>query len=417
MVRYQGGPNAGHTVVPHDRTVIMHQLPTGILREGCTAIAGPGMVISPRDLLQEISDLKAAGEYRGNLLISERAHVLLPIHRLQDAWEEDVRGARAAGTTRRGIGPAYMDRVGRFGLRMADLARPGLLREKLDILYTAKKHMEGSLAGLPPKEEMAEQLDVDAEALRPYITATEPLLWKAARDGRNIILEGAQSALLDVDYGTYPFVTSSHPTAAGALVGSGLPPQELDEVMGVAKAYSTRVGSGPFPTELQGAEGDQLREAGGERGSTTGRPRRTGWLDLVLLRYAARLNGLSSLAIVKVDVLGGRERIPVCVGYTSRQGERIEDYPPVLAEDFEKVEPIMQELPGWETFGASLKARIGHEGFRALPYALKAYLAFVSREVGVPITLVSYGPQRRETVEIPAGALSRIRGLEAWRGN
>jgi adenylosuccinate synthase len=415
VVRYQGGPNAGHTVIPHEKPVIMHQVATGILRDGCTAISGPGMVISPRDLLSEVQSLKEAGELRGRLVISERAHVILPLHRAQDAWEEEVRGARATGTTLRGIGPAYMDRVGRFGVRMIDLAHPQLVREKLDFLYAEKQHMEGSLKGLPPKEELAAELDADGKALAPYLASTEPILWQAAREDRNILLEGAQSALLDVDFGTYPFVTSSHPTAAGALVGSGLPPQELDEVVGIVKAYCTRVGGGPFPTELHGPEGDRLREMGGERGSTTGRPRRCGWMDLVLLRYAARLNGFTSLAVTKVDVLGGEAEVPVCVGYELEGGLTADDYPPVLAQDLEEVSPVWRTFPGWPEFTPQLCERVREHGWRALPKELKRYLAFLGEEVGAPVTLVSYGPRRADTLEIPPGAAEKLATVTAWQ--
>lgn len=415
VVRYQGGPNAGHTVVPHEKPVVMHQLPTGILREGCTAISGPGMVLSPRDLLNEIQQLKSQGEYRGRLLISERAHIILPLHRMQDAWEEEVRGALRTGTTGRGIGPAYMDRVGRFGLRMADLQRPELLHQKLELLYTAKKHMTGSTQELPPKEELASQLVEEGKALAPYLSSTEPILWEAARQGQHILLEGAQSALLDIDYGTYPFVTSSHPTAAGALVGSGLPPQELDSVIGIVKAYSTRVGSGPFPTEALGPEGERLRERGAERGATTGRPRRCGWFDLVLTRYAARLNGFTSLAMTKVDILGGEAEVPICLGYDLPNGEQAEDYPPVLAEDLERVTPRWRTFPGWAEFTPNLMRRLHEEGWRALPRELKRYIAFVGEEVGAPVTLVSYGPRREDTVEIPVGGLESAAALEEWR--
>ena len=414
-MRYQGGPNAGHSVMPGDSLLVLHQLPCGVLRSGCVGIDGPGMVLSPSDLLEEIESLKKAGEFRGSLYISERAHVILPLHKAQDRWEEALRGDRATGTTLRGIGPAYMDRAGRWGLRIADLARPELVREKLDFLYRAKSHLTEGTSDLPGRDELAAELSRLGETLRPYVRATEPILWQAIREGKNVLLEGAQSALLDVDYGTYPFVTSSHPTAAGALVGSGIPPQELDEVMGISKAYSTRVGGGPFPTELKGPEGDRLRERGGERGATTGRSRRVGWLDLVLLRYAARLNGFTSLAVTKVDILGGEPEVPVCVSYTLPDGKSVEDYPPVLSDDLEKVSPVYETLPGWEEFTPRLKTRLAKEGWRALPRELKAYLGFVSDAVGVPVTLVSYGPRRSETVEIPLGALAGKRTIAEWQ--
>ncbi len=414
-MRYQGGPNAGHSVQPADKTVVLHQISCGILRSGCLAISGPGMVISPAELLEEVRALKAAGEFRGQLLVSQRAHVILPLHRAQDAWEEGVRGARATGTTRKGIGPAYMDRVGRWGLRVVDLSHPQILREKLELLYAAKKHLREQVADLPPLETTLAELQAQGEALQPFVAATEPLLWNAAREGKRILLEGAQSALLDIDFGTYPFVTSSHPTAAGALVGSGLPPQELDEVIGIAKAYSTRVGGGPYPTELLGPHGDELRERGGERGATTGRPRRVGWMDLVLLRYAARLNGFTSLAITKVDILGGEPEVPVCVSYELPNGEKSEDYPPVLAEDLAEVRPVWRTFPGWGEFTPRLRRRLAEEGWRALPRELKRYLAFLADEVGAPVTLVSYGPRRDDTLEVPPGALTPSSTVEEWK--
>ncbi|MDE1820043.1 MAG: adenylosuccinate synthase [Euryarchaeota archaeon] len=416
-VRYQGGPNAGHSVQPGEQMVVLHQLSAGILRSGCVAVSGPGMVISPPSLLDELEGLRRQGELRGELRVSERAHVVLPLHRAQDGWEEKVRGVHATGTTLRGIGPAYMDRVGRWGIRMADLSRPEIIKQKLELLYAAKKHLRDEVPDLPSIDTLTEELRQQGLALKPYLANTEPYLWGAARSGKRIILEGAQSALLDVDFGTYPFVTSSHPTAAGALVGSGLPPQELDDVVGVAKAYSTRVGSGPFPTELEGAAADRLREMGGERGATTGRPRRCGWMDLVLLRYAARLNGFTSLAITKVDVLGGEPEVPVCVGYELPNGERSDEYPPVLAEDLEAVSPVWRTFPGWGEFTPKLRARLAEQGWRALPTELKRYLAFIGGETGAPVTVVSYGPRRDETVEVPPNAFETAAGISEWHPN
>jgi len=414
-VRYQGGPNAGHTVKPDDRTLVLHQVPCGILHEGCVAIAGPGMVISPGDLLAELDSLKRENLLRGTFWVSERAHVILPLHRAQDSWEERLRGERATGTTLRGIGPAYMDRVGRFGLRMAELVRPTLLEQKLSLLYSAKRHLLSEIPDLPPRDQLQRELEEVGRNLASYIRATEPILWKAAREGRAILLEGAQSALLDVDFGTYPFVTSSHPTAAGALVGSGLPPQELDEVIGVSKAYATRVGAGPFPTELSGSEGDELRDRGAERGATTGRPRRVGWLDLVLLRYACALNGFTALALTKVDVLGGLDRIHVAVGYEGESSrEEGDEYPPVLAEDLAAVRPRYRHLKGWPEFGPALRAKLKSEGWTALPRELLEFVRFVSLSLQVPVRLVGYGPGREEMVEIPPGFSTPGRGISPW---
>ncbi|MCI4367276.1 MAG: adenylosuccinate synthetase, partial [Thermoplasmata archaeon] len=282
VVRTGGGPNAGHSIALAEGNVVLHQLSTGVLRAGVTAVAGPGMVIDPFALETEIEELRARHLLKGQILLSERASVILPWHRQEDEWEESIRAARsplqAVGTTGRGIGPAYADRYGRWGLRLGDLAHPARLRERLELIFATKGHLKD--LALPA--EVAERLTEVGGRLAPYIGPVEPSLWKAIDADEGILLEGAQSALLDVDFGTYPYVTSSHPTSAGALVGSGIPPQELDEVIGVAKAYSTRVGAGPYPTEVEGEMGEFLRKTGHEQGATTGRPRRCGWLDLVL---------------------------------------------------------------------------------------------------------------------------------------
>jgi len=405
VVRYQGGPNAGHTIRPAGRTLALHQLPVGIVREGCTAVCGAGMVVDPFELVKEIRTLRDEGLFHGKLLLSERAHLILPWHRIQDAWEEETRGSEAGGTTGRGIGPAYMDRAGRWGIRVAELFRPEILRKRLQLLRRTKGFLEGRV-GAPTLEQVESDLLAVAAELQPFVAATEPLLWRAVEEGRNVLLEGAQSALLDVDYGTYPFVTSSHPTAAGAALGSGLPPQAIEEVLGISKAYATRVGAGPFPTEALGADGDRLRERGGERGATTGRPRRCGWLDLVLLRFVVRLNGLTALALTKVDVLGGEAQVPVAVGYRTVSGETVTEAPPTLAEDLARVEPLWRFLPGWEEFTPAVKERLADEGYRALPRELRRFVEFVSEETGVPVALISYGPSREETVVVPPGARS-----------
>ena len=286
VVRSGGGPNAGHSIHLPDGSVVLHQLSVGVLRAGTVGVSGPGMVLNPMTLEDEIRDVQSKHLFRGELMISERAHVILPLHAREDAWEEALRSksspAGGLGTTGRGIGPAYSDRYGRWGIRFADLVRPKLLAERLALSYASKAHVPD----LPPEAELLVQLSEVGGRLAPYVRATEPVLWEALAHGESILIEGAQSALLDVDFGTYPYVTSSHPTSAGALVGSGIPPQELDEVVGVAKAYCTRVGAGPFPTEASEDVANYLREKGGERGATTGRPRRCGWLDMVLLKYA-----------------------------------------------------------------------------------------------------------------------------------
>jgi adenylosuccinate synthase len=372
------------------------------------------MVIDPAALESEILELRQRGLLKGEVVISERAHVLLPIHQLEDAWEEDLRAARnpatAVGTTRRGIGPASEDRYGRWGIRMVDLAHPADLGQRLDLLYASKSY----LTNLPPRDQVeAALLDVGSR-LAPFIRPTEPMLWDAAAQGSSILLEGAQSALLDLDFGMYPFVTSSHPTAAGALVGSGIPPAELDEVLGVTKAYATRVGAGPFPTEASGELGEFLQREGDERGATTGRPRRTGWLDLVLLRYVARLNGFTSLAVTKVDVLGGLDEVPICVGYRTESGDTISDYPPTQASDYAKVMPIYEKFPGWPRFTPRLREKIRREGAAAVPGALKRFLRLLTQETRVPVEYLSYGAERDDTLWLGRGAPTHPVAITPW---
>ncbi len=417
VVRTGGGPNAGHSIHLPEGQLVLHQLACGVLRKGCVGVSGPGMVIQPFALENEMQDLERRGLLRGEVVLSDRAHVLLPLHEIEDGWEDDLRARKnpnaRLGTTRRGIGPAYADRVARWGIRLTDLSRPALLRERLELLYAKKTQ----LTGLPPLDELMARLTEVGERLAPFIRPTEPLLWGALERGENLLLEGAQSALLDVDFGTYPYVTSSHPTSAGALVGSGIPPTELDEVIGVAKAYTTRVGEGPFPTEDSGPSGEFLRRVGGERGATTGRERRCGWLDLVLLRYATRLNGITSLAITKVDVLGGLEEVPVCVQYVLPDGSTARDVLPSQAEDLAKAQPVYERLAGWPEFHERTKERVRREGGRALPATLRRYLARIEEEVGVPIELVGYGPARDETVRLePQGPGRGAPSLEAWSG-
>ncbi len=413
VVRTGGGPNAGHSVHLPEASIVLHQLACGVLRPGVVGISGPGMVINPTQLEEEIRDLEQRHLLKGEVVVSERAHVLLPLHSLEDAWEEEVRqrvsASESVGTTRRGIGPAYQDRYGRWGIRFADLVRPALLKQRLRLLYETKSH----LPNRPPLEELQTSLAEVGGRLAPYVRPTEPMLWEAIARGDSILLEGAQSALLDVDYGTYPYVTSSHPTAAGALMGSGIPPQELDEVIGVAKAYATRVGAGPFPTEVGGEMGEYLQKTGGERGATTGRPRRCGWIDMVLLRYAARLNGFTSLAITKVDVLGGLEKVPVGLRYTGPSGETYADYPPAVSEDLEKVTPVYSEFPGWPEFTPRLKERIHREGVHALPETLREFLQFIARETRIPVEYVGFGPQREDTLWLGRGAPARTT-LSPW---
>ncbi len=396
---------------------MLHLLACGVLRHGVTGVSGPGMVINPFHLLDEIRELEQRKLLRGEVVVSDRAHVLLPLHELEDAWEDDLRTrtdpSATLGTTRRGVGPAYEDRYGRWGIRMGELSRPAVVKERLTLLYARKAH----IPNLPPIDDLAARLAEVGAQLASFIRPTETMLWDALGRGENILIEGAQSVLLDIDFGTYPFVTSSHPTSAGALMGSGIPPTELDSVVGVAKAYCTRVGAGPFPTEDSGPQGEYLQRVGGERGATTGRTRRCGWLDLVLLRYAARLNGFTSLAISKVDVLGGLESVPVCVQYVMPDGTTARDAPPLEASDLAKAQPVYRQMPGWPEFHERVKERLRHEGPSALPGPLRRFLDFVTDETGVPVEFVGYGPARDDTLWLgPPQARRRPVGLAAWSG-
>jgi adenylosuccinate synthase len=413
VVRSGGGPNAGHSIHLAEGSVVLHQLSVGVLRRGVTGVSGPGMVINPISLEKELLELEEKRLFKGELVVSERAHVVLSLHSLEDAWEESVRQrvdpADAVGTTGRGIGPAYSDRYGRWGLRFAELLRPKLLADRLALLYASKAHVPG----LPKQSDLLQELSEVGGRLAPFVRSTEPMLWDAVAKDETILIEGAQSALLDIDFGTYPYVTSSHPTSAGAMLGSGIPPQELDEVIGVAKAYATRVGAGPFPTEASGEMAEFLQKTGNERGATTGRPRRCGWLDLVLLRYVTRLNGFTSLALTKVDVLGGLDEIPVAVAYTTPSGEKLLNYPPAIAEELEQVTVEYRKLPAWPEFTTRLKDRIRREGVHALPAELRQFLRFVTEETGVPVEWLSFGPMRDETLWLGRGATVHD-GLSAW---
>ncbi len=417
VVRTGGGPNAGHSIHLAEGTVVLHQVACGVLRAGCVGVSGPGMVVQPMKLDEEIVELERRGLLKGELVVSDRAHVLLPWHEREDVWQDQLRAhqnpAEALDTTKTGIGPAYADKAARFGIRMADLLRPGPLREKLQLLYATKGH----LTDLPPVEELAARLSEVSARLAPYVRPTETMLWTALDHGETVLLEGAQSALLDVDFGTYPFVTSSHPTSAGALVGSGLPPTEVTAVVGVAKAYATRVGTGPFPTEQSGEVGDFLRRVGGERGATTGRPRRCGWLDLVMLRYAARLNGFTSFAITKADVLGGLDEVPVCNQYLMPDGSTVRDVLPSHADELARAQPVYERFEGWPEFHERTKERLRHEGGRALPGTLRQFLDHIAGETGVPVEFVAYGPRREETVRLEiTGTAGQRSSVVAWNG-
>ena len=393
VVRYQGGNNAGHTVVAGGRTLKLHLVPSGILYDHITTVIGNGVVVDPRVLLEEMDELGRLGIDTSRLLISSNAHLIMPYHLELDRVTERYLGKQQLGTTRRGIGPAYADKAARIGLRVQDLTDEKIFRQKLETAIKEKNAILSKVYNRIPLESEAIVTDYMAygERLGPHIVDTSAVLHEALRDGKRVLLEGAQGTLLDLDHGTYPFVTSSNPVAGGALVGSGLGPGEVERVIGVTKAYVTRVGSGPFPTEDRGEAGTWMQERGQEFGVTTGRRRRCGWFDAVLLRFAARLNGLTELFITKLDVLSGLPSVKMCVAY-DYEGERFEDLPPHQSI-VHKAEPVYEELEGWSD--PLTEAR----SFGELPPAARTYLERLAEVAGVPVRMVSVGASREQTLE------------------
>jgi adenylosuccinate synthase len=394
VVRYQGGNNAGHTVRVAGETFKLHLIPSGILYPHITPVIADGVVVDPRVLLEEMDGLAARGVDVSRLMVSANAHLIMPYHLELDRVTERYLGRQRLGTTRRGIGPAYADKAARIGLRVQDLTDEKIFRQKLEAALKEKNAVLAKVYNRLPLD--AQEIAWDylgfGERLAPHIADTSSVIHRALVDGRGVLLEGAQGTLLDLDHGTYPFVTSSNPVAGGALVGSGIGPKEVDRVIGVTKAYVTRVGSGPFPTEDRGETGERMRERGQEFGTTTGRPRRCGWFDAVLLRYAARINGLTELFVTKLDVLSGLPSIRVCTAYRF-EGETYEDFPPHQTI-VHKAEPVFEDVEGWtEDLG---DARSPDE----LPPAARKYVERLSDLGGVPVGTVSVGPSREETVEL-----------------
>lgn len=392
-VRYQGGANAGHTLKFDDTTVVLHLIPSGIFHNQCKCIIGNGVVIDPTALVEEIESLQQMGvELENRLFISETAHVILNYHKVLDQVKEAHRGDQAIGTTGRGIGPAYVSKVSRVGIRMMDLLDEATLRDRV---AQNLKDINSALDCIYGEEQLKiepilEEVTAAAEKLRPYIHNTSRLLHQALRENKQVLLEGAQGTMLDVDHGTYPYVTSSSPTSGGACIGTGIPPTSIDKVMGITKAYCTRVGNGPFPSELHNEEGEQLRKEGHEFGATTGRPRRCGWIDLVALKYAVDVNGINELAITKMDVLDHFEELKVCTAY-NLNGEEI-DYFPLQVEDLQKVEPAFRSFKGWNTSTRECK------NYEELPEIAREYLDFIQDYIGVKLTILSNGPKRSETM-------------------
>jgi len=410
IARYQGGHNAGHTVVVDGRKFILQLIPSGILRPGKQAVIGAGVVLDPAALLDEMAALEKNGvQVAGRLFISNRAHLIFPYHRELEKAAEAALGPLKIGTTARGIGPTYEDKMGRRGLRTCDLLDPQRFEKKLARLLELKAALARALYGKADMDSSrwVEQYQQYAERLRPFITDVAVLLAEARRAGKSTLCEGAQGTMLDIDHGTYPFVTSSSATAGGACAGLGIPPGVISAVLGVTKAYTTRVGSGPFATEITGAQADALRERGNEYGAVTGRPRRCGWLDLVVLRYSALVNGITSLVVTKLDVLDHLAEIPVCVGYRYK-GAPLREMP-AEADLFEQVEPEYVARPGWQ---ASTR---GLTDYNQLPQKARDYLKFVAEQAGVEIGMISTGPQREETILVPESPLAPLRAVPRTR--
>jgi adenylosuccinate synthase len=403
VARYQGGHNAGHTVIIGDRKFILKLIPSGILRPGKTAVIGNGLVIDPAALLQEIDMLEAAGvEVRRQLSISNRAHVLFPSHRMMERLSEDRPGRVSIGTTSRGIGPCYEDKTGRRGVRVAELLDTELFRARYQALAEEKAAIARALGIYEDIDVSAvrEQYEAFAERIRPMVCDTAALLNRAIREGRSILFEGAQGTMLDIDHGTYPFVTSSSATAGGACTGTGVPPTRIGGVIGISKAYITRVGGGPFPTEIHDAVGDQVRNRGREFGSVTGRPRRCGWFDVPLLRYTSMVNGFDSIVVTKLDVLDELENIPVCAAY--RIGRAEVTGMPATAGELSRLEPVYECLPGWRTSTAGISS------WDALPAGARDYLKYLESRTGVEIGCVSTGPERNQTIVVPGSRFASL---------
>ncbi len=395
VVRYQGGCNAGHTVVKGDQQFIFHLIPSGILHPGKKCLIGNGVVIDPESLLREIEDLRKKGiEIDGNLFIDSKAHVVLPYHKTLDEIKEEKRGKNKLGTTKKGIGPAYMDKIARTGIRIADLIDKKTLSEKLKINLEEKNEIFEKLYSI--KTSKQEQKDLIkryqeyGQLLKKYVIDVSLLVNQAIEEDKKILFEGAQGTLLDIDHGTFPYVTSSNPVAGGACIGAGVGPTKIDKVLGITKAYTTRVGSGPFPTEIEGKLGEYIRQKGGEFGATTGRPRRCGWFDAVVVNYAVRINGMESMALTKIDVLSDLDKIKICTSYQCN-GKLIKEFPANL-KTLKNCTPVYEEVEGWKSNISQITR------YEDLPPQLKAYISRIEELVKTKIIIVSVGPKRSQTI-------------------
>src|SRR5437764_13136321 len=409
VARYQGGHNAGHSVQVGDRSFVLHLLPSGIIHQGKTCVLGNGMVIEPKAFFEEADRLAEQGikVTPERVLVSSRAHLILPYHRALDHTSEERLGNEKVGTTLRGIGPAYEDKAGRRGIRVADALVPDVLRSRIERNLEDANRVIVAYGGEPlDADTMVMETAFLVERLAPFITDTSHFLNQAAASGKSILIEGAQATLLDVDHGTYPFVTSSSTVVGGALVGTGLAPKRLNGVLGIVRTYTTRVGEGPFPTEMLESEselGQLIRERGREYGASTGRPRRCGWFDAFATRYAAEINGFTSVALTKLDVLDALDEIKVCVGY-NLNGKKCESLPAV-SQDLRRIEPVYETLPGWKS------STLGVTELSELTRAAREYINYLSNHIGVEIGLVSTGPERSQTIIVRESALAKwLRG-------
>lgn len=392
VIRYQGGNNAGHTVYANGVEFKLRTIPSGILSEGKPAIIGNGVVVDPAALLEEIEYLREKGVKVDNLYISDRAHVIMPYHKLLDKLSEDRLGDNKIGTTNKGIGPCYTDKTSRVGFRMADLLDKEDFAEKLKRVLAEKNEIITKIYGGEPLDydKMLADYLAYGEKLAPMVTDTSLMIYEYQKAGKKLLFEGAQGMLLDLDYGTYPFVTSSHPTAAGVSMGAGIGPQAIDQVVGVVKAYTTRVGEGPFVTELFDETGDAIRDKGHEYGTNTGRPRRCGWLDLVILRFAVRTSGITAFALSRMDTLGGFDKVKVCTGY-EYEGEVYDNYPASL-KMMAKMKPIYREFDGWSEELSHVRR------FEDLPKAAQEYVNFIEEQTGVKVAMIGVGAGREECI-------------------
>ena len=394
IARFQGGANAGHTIIVEDKKYVLHLIPSGIIHPGKICVIGNGVVLDPFGFKEELDFLTSQGiDYKGRLFISAAANLVLPYHKLIDAVEEKNRGTSSIGTTKRGIGPAYVDKVARHGIRIADIFSPNRLKKRLEYQKVIKsKYFTGSDDERAEIDRTYNELIAMTDLFKELAVDASLLLHKAYKEKKTILFEGAQGSMLDVDLGTYPYATSSNTTSGGAFTGLGMGPRMVDEVVGIVKAYTTRVGAGPFPTELIDGIGEDLRSKGDEFGATTGRPRRCGWLDLVSLRHAVRINGVDSIAITKLDVLDGMDEIKVCVGY-ELNGEKLDEVPLDLAE-LNHVKPIYKSFPGWKD------ETTGKTTFEQLPQNAQEYLNYIVADLEVKICIISTGAKRKETIKV-----------------